>query len=62
MGLISQLFGRNETAAAVQPKQTVIAVGAGDEKDQKTVQSFRNSNFTALPMSGLLIARYHRWL
>ena len=43
MGLISQLFGRNETAA-VQPKRTVV--GAGNENDQITIQSFSNSNFT----------------
>ena len=44
MGILSQLFGRTETAA-VQPQRT-IAVGADQIKDQQTVQSFTNSNFT----------------
>ena len=45
MGLLSQLFGRTETAA-VQPQKRTIAVGADKETDQTTIQSFNNSNFT----------------
>lgn len=46
MGFLSQLFGRNETAAAVQPPVKNNVVGANSDKDVVTVQSFTNSNFT----------------
>lgn len=46
MGFWSQFLGRNETVS-VQPKEKkMIAVGAGNEKDQVTIQTFNNSNFT----------------
>lgn len=44
MSLISQLFGRNEKPAA-QPAPRIV-VGAGKERDEITIQSFSNSNFT----------------
>lgn len=46
MGLFDRLFGRTETTAAIQPQKRTIAVGAGKEQDQETIQSFSNSNFT----------------
>lgn len=44
MGFFSQLFGRNETVQA-QPRVNNI-VGASSDKDQTTIQTFSNSNFT----------------
>jgi len=46
MGLIDRLFSRKETVVADQPQKKQIAVGAGKESDQETIQSFSNSNFT----------------
>ena len=47
MGFIDRLFGRTESAVAVQPqKKREIAVGAGKEQDTETIQSFNNANFT----------------
>jgi len=46
MGLLDRLFGRNETTVATPPQNKTIAVGAGKEQDQETIQSFSNSNFT----------------
>ena len=46
MGLLDRLFSRPETAVAVQPQKQSNVVGADKEKDQITIQSFSNSNFT----------------
>ena len=46
MGFLNRLLSRTETAVAEQPQKRNIAVGAGKENDQETVQSFSNSNFT----------------
>ena len=46
MGLIDRLLSRKETAAVEQPRTQETIVGADPEKDQVTVQSFNNSNFT----------------
>lgn len=47
MGLFDRLLGRTETAAETQPqKKREVIVGVDREKDQTTIQSFNNSNFT----------------
>jgi len=45
MGFWSQILGRNETVV-VQPQGRIITVGVDKDKDQTTIQSFSNSNFT----------------
>ena len=46
MGLFDRFWNRNEVTAAVQPQKKSIAIGAGRESDETTIQSFNNSNFT----------------
>lgn len=47
MGLFNRLLGRTETVAETQPqKKREVIVGVDREKDQTTIQSFNNSNFT----------------
>ena len=48
MGLVQRLFGRNEPSVVPQPqkREQSPVVGAGNEKDTITIQSFNNSNFT----------------
>lgn len=46
MGLFDRFWSRNEVTAAVQPQKKSIAIGAGRESDEVTIQSFNNSNFT----------------
>lgn len=45
MGLLDRLFSRPETTVAAQPQRSNV-VGVDKEKDQVTVQSFNNANFT----------------
>ena len=48
MGLVQRLFGRSEPSVVPQPQKKIdtTVVGAGNEKDTITIQSFNNSNFT----------------